>query len=413
MPATLSDYRWLTGEAARPWLERATLEAESTPLVTLSARLRRDLTSARTHLILEQVALRKRAAAKFSRAAEMFFAPIPLEQATGESISRYKAGRFPAAGEAADLCCGIGGDAIGLALRCARVRVVERRPELALLAHANITRYLEASGRPADRVRVEVGEVAEFDGRSAAWHADPDRRARGKRAASVAAADPPPEVLDRLLARLPAAAIKLAPAARLPAVWAECAECEWISHRGECRQLVAWFGALAQGAAARTATVLLDDQDARHIVGTGDSAPIEADRIDRYLYEPDAAVLAAGLTGTLADELGLRALAGPHGYLTGDRPVIDPALAGFEVLDVLPFQFKRLTAYCRQRTIGRVEVKKRGVSCDPLLLQRRLAGGGDNAVTLLICRHDRQTVVIAARRIGPRDAPTDAAINTA
>ena len=60
---------------------------------------------------LALVDLRQRAAVKFARAGEMFFDREGLEMATREEVARYRAWRLREAGDVADLCCGIGGDA--------------------------------------------------------------------------------------------------------------------------------------------------------------------------------------------------------------------------------------------------------------------------------------------------------------
>jgi hypothetical protein len=210
-------------------------------------------------------------------------------------------------------------------------------------------------------------------------------------------------VLEGLLKQQPAGAIKLAPAARLPESWLREAECEWISRGGECRQLMAWFGPLARQPGVRAATVLSRDGMPRKITGTAGLPVPQAASVARYIYEPDAAILAAGLNGALASQLGLSGFSADVAYLTSDQPVDDPAIAGFEVLDVLPFQLRGLKAYCRERQFGHIEVKKRGVACDPLSLQKQLSGaGGEPAVVLITLIHGKPTALVA-RRLQRRD----------
>ncbi|MBL9125970.1 MAG: hypothetical protein JNG90_20170, partial [Planctomycetaceae bacterium] len=219
--------------------------------------------------------------------------------------------------------------------------------------------------------------------------------------------DPPGEVLDDWLARHPAAAIKLAPAANVPASWRQRAECEWISRGGECRQLVTWFGDLASRPGGSVATILATSEARRQVTGDPDAPLAWAEKIGRYVYEPDAAVLAAHLSGALAAELGLAGIDRETAYLTSDRPVIDAAVAGFEVLAVLPFQLKVLRAYVRQHQFGHVEVKKRGVNCDPLALQKQLRGAGSERGVVLITRHRAKSIAIVARRFGLASAAAD------
>ena len=68
---SLEDYHWLVSEQAQPYLDDAATSGVS--FVALTKRLRADLTPQRTHLILEQVELRDRVRAKFSRPEKMFF----------------------------------------------------------------------------------------------------------------------------------------------------------------------------------------------------------------------------------------------------------------------------------------------------------------------------------------------------
>jgi hypothetical protein len=233
----------------------------------------------------------------------------------------------------------------------------------------------------------------------AAWHIDPDRRVHGRRTTRVELHEPGPEVIDRLRAERAEGAAKLAPAATLPDAWPPEAELEWISRDGECRQLVCWFGGLAQHAGRRRATILDRHTNAPRSVigGASDDVPI-ADSLGAYLYEPDAAVLAAGLTATLAEEHNLAAITPAIAYLTGDRPIVDAALACFQIDEVLPFDLRQLRGALRQRQIGRLEIKKRGVACEPERLRRELKLAGDAAATLIVLPiRGRPTAILAQR----------------
>ncbi len=403
LSSDISDYEWLVSDSARPWLAEAVRDTSGS-LLSLTARLRRELSAQRAHRVLELATLRRRAREKFQLADEMFFTPIALEQSTDETISRYKASRFPRDTALADFCCGIGGDSIGLALQGGEVRGFDRQPVHGLFARANVQLYRQQAGLPADRFKVEVTDVSEIDWQPSAWHADPDRRATGKRTTALEFHDPPTHVLERWLERQPAAAIKLAPAARVPDSWQPFAECEWISRGGECRQLVAWFGTLARRVGDHVATVLSTSAAPRHVAGKPHTPVPQTARIGRYLYEPDAAVLAAHLSGQLAAELALSSFSPETAYLTGDQPVLDAAAAGFEVLEVLSFQLKKLKSYLQQKQIGHVEVKKRGVDCDPLALQKQLSGAGSEPAVVLITRRQAKAIAIVARRLSSATA---------
>jgi THUMP domain-containing protein len=447
---SLDDYRWLVGAEGRNWLAEVAQAPGELPNV--AGRLRKELSAAKVHLLLEQVELRRRGQKKFSAAERMFFTATGLEQATDQWVAAYKASRFPHAAPVADLCCGIGGDLMALAART-HVLGVDRDELAALFARANLD-LLQESSASSLQGEVICRDIAEapLDG-IAAWHIDPDRRPKGRRTTRVELHEPGVPAIERLLTICPSGAIKLAPAAELPGRWAEAAELEWISRGGECRQLVVWFGSLAQAPGWRRASVVKPragdlasggrqppgaqsssadrvarnaepdqravyqdavpqdavpqdavPQDAaplglRSIVGRAGLELSVASDFGRFLAEPDAAVLAANLTGALAAQRHLAAIAPGCVYLTGDQATPDPALVWFEITDVLPFDVKRLKSLLRERRCGRLEIKKRGVPHDPEQVRRQLRVPGDDAATLFITRVRDAVTAIVARRV--------------
>lgn len=392
------DYRWLTSSAAEPWL--CSLRDSQLPLTAQVAALRRELSPKRTHLVLELTSLRDRAQAKFTDAGAMFFTARGLEQATDEIVAAYKARRFSGRDAIFDLCTGIGGDLLALAA-AGETTAFDRDPIMAILATANGRTCVDRRTTNNPPPTCHAHDVEQLDlTECSAWHIDPDRRSTGRRTTRVDLHEPATGAIDRLLARNPHAAVKLAPAAQLPDDWPQKAELEWISRGRECRQLVAWFGELANDPGRRRATVLGDGTGPpRLIVGTPERAPSRIAPIGRYLFEPDAAVLAADLEAALAAEHALAGISTGIAYWTGDAPIVDPALACFEVLEVLPFRLKPVASLLRARNIGQLEIKKRGVALDPAELRRQLRLKGDEAATLLLAPIAKRVTAVLARRV--------------
>jgi hypothetical protein len=383
-----ADYVWLTGDEASAMLTE--LADDDTPLHLLVSKLRGRVTAERTHLLLEQVELRRRAAAKFAHPERMFFTRLGLEQATDEWVAAYKAARFTQqAGIIADLCCGIGGDLFALAKEC-RTIGIDRDPIAAHFAAVN-------SGATVCCTNVEEFDL---DGISA-FHIDPDRRLAGRRTTSLDFCAPSVDTLESLVTRVPNAAVKLAPAAKPPADRSHRCELEWISRDRECRQLVAWHGALAQFPGQHRATILTAacGLAARTVTGPPNQPIAVAPKVERYVFDIDPAVLAANLKGTLASQYSLSALADGSTYLTGPQPIEDAALTCFEVDDVFPLEILKLARHLSERAIGTLEIKKRGIDLDPEKLRRELKLRGDNAATLLATRANGRSIVILARRL--------------
>jgi hypothetical protein len=401
----LDDARWLVGPEGAARL--AELDPHAAPTPALVDRLRRTLSPARTHLLIEQIELRRRARDKFVAAGRMFFSRVGLEQATDDWLAHYKSGRFAARGAVVDLCCGIGGDLRALARR-GGVLGFERDAATATLAEANL---IACNGNSMIRSEVRIADAAEFDPSEwDGWHIDPDRRPRGRRTTRAELHDPGPEAIERLLGLCPRGAVKLSPAAMAPPGWEERAEWEWISRGGQCRQLVLWFDGLTDRPGSRRATILPTTDDpamlgtrgavmVRSISASAGAKAESRNHVGRYLFEPDPAVLAAGLADVLAIECGLQSVTAGNAYLTGDAPVADSALACFEIRETLPFDVRRLRAVLRARGVGTLEIKKRGLAMNPAELRARLDLKGDAAATLIVTKVNGRATALLGKRI--------------
>jgi hypothetical protein len=402
------DYHWLIGSEAAGMLAELTMCRA--PLHTAVSRLRRHLSAARTHLLVEQVELRRRAANKFAASERMFFTRTTLEQATDEQIARYKAARLATqrAGVRApvaatgrlppftDLCCGIGGDLLAIAEH-GSVTAIDCNPVATLLAAANL-RVVQ----PQATVTFHTADVDACSLDSVtAWHIDPDRRAGGRRTTSLDGCRPNLTAIERLLERAPQAAVKLAPATKVPAAWADRCELEWISRGGECRQLVAWHGDLAQAPGRHRAAIVPAARGfaTRTVTGTPNQPIATTTQLNQYIFDVDPAILAARLKGAVAAEHELSALSSGPTYLTGPAPLSDPALQCFHIDDALPLRMKPLAEMLRTYQVGQLEIKKRGVEIQLEQLRRELKLHGDKAATLLITPVAGRPTAILAHRV--------------
>jgi len=117
-----------------------------------------------------------------------------------------------------------------------------------------------------------------------------------------------------------------------------------------------------------------------------------------FLHEPDGAVIRARLIGDVARSLDAGTLDERIAYLTSDEPVTSPFVQSFRVREQLPADEKKLARALRERGIGTLEIKKRGVDVDPAQLRTRLKLKGDASATLLLTRiGDKRTAILADR----------------
>jgi hypothetical protein len=391
----LATFERLRSPAGRQVLARAVeLYGEGADPVRAGAALRRDTDADLAAAAMGQAALRLAARAKLGDdAAVLFFTPDALEQCTRAEVAAHRAARasFAAPSSVVDLGCGIGGDLIALARRATAtgtpVAGVDLDPVRAAMAQANLEE-LGLSGA------VMTGDATELDlSPFGLVVADPARRSGRGRTFDPDAYVPPWRWVESLLTR--PSVVKVAPGIphdRLP----EGVEAEWVSFRGEVKEAALWSSHLATTSRRATviqrsglATLTAEDDPGPASVGTG---PVAA-----YLFEPDGAVIRAGLVTAVAARLGGTLLDPQIAYVTSPSGEPTPYAVGYEVLEELPFAEKKLRAALRERRIGRLTIKKRGVGIVPEQLRKRLALSGDEEATIVITRVAGRATVLSVR----------------
>ncbi len=352
-----------------------------------------DLVSA----VVGQARLRARARAKFGPFADrMLFTRAGLEQATRLAVAAHHAARFRDAGLArvADLGCGIGGDALGLAGIGLDVLAVDADEITAALAAYNLAPFGDSA-----LVRHGQAESADLTGVDGVW-LDPARRTAGHGETSrVRAADYTPslEWAFELATRMPVG-IKLGPAFDRDDVPGDV-EAQWISADGSTVELVLWSGPLARPGVRRAALVLRGES-AHELTAAGDARDEEARGLGAYVHEPDGAVIRARLIGEVARSLDAGMLAGGTAYMTSDAATASPFASTFRVREVLPLKTRDIDAALRREGIGTLEIKKRGVDVDPAAFRKKLRLAGDAAATLILTRDGDRRVAVLADRLG-------------
>jgi SAM-dependent methyltransferase len=382
----LASFRRLLTPAGQALLAGLAPYEPGQALQAAEAARRRGYDGALVSAALTQSRLRARAHAKLGeQAARLYFTPDGLEQATRAVVAARRAQRFAPFGvrRLVDLCCGIAGDLAHLAGAAEHAVGVDRDPLTCAVAEANL-----AVLGLADRVQVRRGEVEDLslDGVDAVF-VDPARRSSRGRLFRPESSSPPYSFVLDLAARVPATAAKLAPG--IPhELLPPGAEAEWVSVDGDVLECALWFGPLAT--AQRRATLLPTGDT---LVGDG-STPVPVGPVGRYLYEPDGAVIRAGLVADVAAGIGGRLLDATIAYVSADRAAATPFATGYEVLDVLPFGLKRLRTLLRERHVGRLTVKKRGTAVEPETLRRQLRLSGPNEATIVLTRVAGQQKVL-------------------
>ena len=384
----LEAFRWLLTAEGDRLLEAAaaSVAAGEDPLAS-QTRLRRTADPAYVAAALTQATLRVRAREKFGELADrMYFTPDGLEQATRHRVAEHRAARLVAASARTviDLGCGIGGDLLAASRAGLTAAGVDLDPVRVAVAQANLDALgLAGAVMLADATTLDT---TPFD----VAFADPARRNARGRTFDVDGWTPPWLFVERLLTR--DACVKVAPGIPHDLVPAGV-EAEWVSDHGEVKEAALWSGRLAT--TPRRATVIGEGGLATLTDEDDPGAPVGP--VGAFLYEPDGAVIRAGLVTAVAAGVEGRLVDEHIAYVVSDSSYRTPFARGYEVLEELPYREKALRAALRERRIGRLTIKKRGVDVVPDQLRKRLDLAGEEEATIVLTRVAGHGVALLVR----------------
>lgn len=384
MPLQLEDIAFLRSVRARAILHdyaESDVSAENT--LALLTDLRKSMSRSEASAILTTLRLRHKARGKFGRDADvMLFTDAGLQQASHPLVRAYRSRAFEAA-SVLDLCCGIGSDSLAFAASSRRALGLDiDELRIAIARHNAEVLKSRAQYAVAD---VRRGLPAGYD----CLFFDPARRdAAGRRIHHVERYIPPLSLVREWGTR--EICVKLSPALDLRQISRYGGQVEFVSVDGQLTEAMLWL----HWPSARPAATLLTGT-ARHHLWAGREADVEIAAPRTWLFEPDPAVLRAGLVRHLAADLHAAMLDSAIAYLTLDERRDTVWGRYWKIRDWMPFQLKRLRRYFAQNGVGRVTVKKRGFPQPPeeIIRQLRLKDGDESRV-LVLTRHRGAPIAI-------------------
>ena len=359
--------------------------------------------------VLTQSRLRTKAEAKFGEfARQMIFTKAGLEQATRLTVAARHAQRFAEAGigHVADLGCGLGADAMALASLDLTVTAVEMDEATAACATMNLIPFRNATVVHSDATSVSL------EGVDGVW-LDPARRTTStsgtKRIWDPEDFSPPLSFVESLAGSGRAVGVKMGPGMPHDSVPADC-EAQWVSVGGDVTEVALWFNAVRRPGVRRAALVLgargAAELTSGEDFGNGPAAPVGP--VEGYLYEPDGAVIRAGLVADVALQLGGHLVDEHIAYVCAPELRDTPFAKAYKVLDVMPFNVKALKSWVKDEGIGVLDIKKRGTAVTPEELRKQLLPGGKPAgskakgkksATLVLTRIGEDRVAISVEPV--------------
>lgn len=350
--------------------------------------------------VLTQARLRTKANSKFGEfAQQMLFTQTGLEQATRLQVAALHAQRFAQAEicNIVDLGCGLGADSLAFSTLGLAVTAVEQDETTAACATINLMPF------PNARVIQAEASTVNLDNAEGVW-LDPARRTTSSsgstRIFDPEAFSPPLSFVAQLADRDLPLGVKMGPGIPHESIPQRC-EAQWVSVAGELVEVTLWFNALARPGIRRAALLLGGDGVAElssplSYQPSEQQAPIGA--LEGYLYEPDSAVIRAGLVADLANHLGVHLIDPQIAYLCSRQLIETPFARAYRVKEVLPYNVKMLRAWVRQHNVGILDIKKRGSAVTPEELRKQLLGSSpkkpksSTSATLVLTRRGNERV---------------------
>lgn len=323
------------------------------------------------------IAARRAAAGKFP--AHWLTDADAAQQATPARVAGVRAARIAAAGAQMvhDVTCSVGSEAPAFRQRGIAWMGSDLDMSRLIMARHNLGR--EAWLAQADALRPVTSDGVIV--------ADPARRAGGRRITDPAQLLPPlPDLLDAHAGR--EMAVKCAPGIDYSG-WDGLVSV--VSVDGGVKEACLYTPGLA-GGVRREAVVLRDGEER---VTDLDDDTVDVTAPQRYIIDPDGAVVRAGLVRGWAARHGLSMLDEHIAYLTGEQ--IPAGYSGFPFLEAVPL--RALKKVLASHGAGSVEILVRGVDVDPDQLRKKLKLRGKAQMAVVIARIGDQAV---AHVCGPR-----------
>lgn len=336
----------------------------------------------------------------------IFPSSLAAEQCSSELTARYKR-RLTIGDRACDLTGGLGVDAWQMAQSVAEMAYVERQPDYCEAAMHNF----HVLG--ADNIRVTEGDATAIaaslrDNAFDTLFIDPARRAQsGKRLFALSDCEPDITSLKGvLLAHSRRVIVKMSPMADVSMIIAqlpETTEIHILSVRNECKEVIAVLepDTVPSGKIRITAANLLPNSQSQpftfRMEEERDCPSTGTQKVEAYLYEPNAALLKSGAFKLIAARYRLAKLHTNSHLYTSATPVPDFPGRQFAVEQVSHFSTKDFKALGRRISQANITVRNFPIAVSAL---RKLAGITDGGDTYLFATTltDGERVIVECRK---------------
>jgi len=327
--------------------------------------------------LLSQYKIQKNIRWKIPDSYDFIFTNKAAEQCSSSLIAAYNASKFMNYNTIADLCCGIGMDLISLASNKTKVYAVDSDRNTLMAAKYNCERR--------NLLKVEfLNENAEnFNREVEAVFIDPDRRKNNKRQINAENYSPSFSSILAISKRYPNLVIKLSPLYDYTDLKIDQEySLEFVSEKGTLKEILLCLGKIHTDSVTRKAVLLpsgLTIDDSKKVTR-------KFSTIKKYIYEPDSAIIRAGLVAELASRIDYKLIDARSAILTSDKLTTENFGRIYQVMKIMPYKLRRLRSFIQENDIGKLVLKTRGFSETVEGLRKKLKLNGSQSAIIFIIK---------------------------
>ncbi|MDP8269160.1 MAG: methyltransferase domain-containing protein [Candidatus Tenebribacter davisii] len=334
--------------------------------------------------MLSQIKLQKRNIKKIPIAGEILFTQLGAQQASSCELAKYHELKFKDYNIIADLCCGIGIDLMHIAKDKEQVYAVDLDADTLRIAEFN------CKNRDLNNINFKLGSAEEFDQQVEAIFIDPDRRMDSNRRINPEEYSPPFHKIMELRKITPNIAVKLSPAIDYKKLILPVdSTLEFISEDGVLKEILLCMGKLSNENCSRKAILLPSNMTLQN-----SDEKIKVSEIKKYLFEPDAAIIRAGLVQELGLIINYNLIDTKLALLTGSKVTHIKFGKLYEVELIINYDLKKVRKYVRDNEIGELIIKTRGFPESVEKFRKKIKLKGKRSVIMFILRKGNEHIIV-------------------
>lgn len=356
--------------------------------------------------IAEQIECRKKASTKFQTISvdELFFTKLSLEQSSSESAASFKASLMKGR-NFIDITGGLGIDFCFISKNFESSIYCEQDMILAEIFKYN-SRIIN-SGNKIVRNEDGLKILAEFEDNFFDWiYVDPSRRKEGKRSVDLKYCEPNLiEHFEFILKKGKKILIKLSPAFDMKEgkrIFKCISDFYVVSVDDECKELLVVVDSNIKSIPINVHSVMLAN-DSKRIFSKSDDEETVKHFCDasssNYLYVPNCSIVAADLTGKIANIFSLDFFSFNTHLLHGKKLNLDFPGKILRIVNVNFYNHKRLTGYLKENEIkyANIVCKNFGHKPEEMYKKLKIKTGGNIFIVFTRNNKNRLISIIAER----------------